>query len=61
MIPVSETACTLMSSFSHPFHAVFSKLILYAADNRQTSLNKLGYHPGISQQTDLDNHKDNFP
>ena len=49
-----------MPSFLHRFNAVFSKLISYVADDRQASLNKIGYHPVMAQQSDLDNHKDNF-
>lgn len=43
-----------------PFRAVFSKLVLYAVDVPQTSLNKLGYHPDIAQQANLDSHADRF-
>ena len=60
MLPVSEIACPLMHSFSHTFHALFSKLILYSADDLQKSLNKLRYYP-MAQQTDVNNHKYKFP
>lgn len=48
MLSVSETTCTLMPTFLHPFSAVFSKLTIYAENDIQTSWNKLGYHQGTN-------------
>lgn len=56
-LPVSEKKIFFMFI---PFRAVFSKLVLYAVDVPQTSLNKLGYHPDIAQQANLDSHTDRF-
>lgn len=61
MLPVSETAWNWMLSFSHLVNIVISTLALYTSEDLQRSLNKLGYQPGMVQQSDLENHKDNFP
>lgn len=51
----------LDASFSHLVNIVISTLALYTSEDLQRSLNKLGYQPGMVQQSDLENHKDNFP
>ena len=51
----------LDASFSHLVNIVISTLALYTSEDLQRSLNKLGYQPGMVQQSDLGNHKDNFP